>query len=224
MSKSGPLLMLAFLLGAAAARATPTAASAASFAAGPTAGERDEARAEPAVGGPQEPPVETVRRLCEARKALDAVQMDALIADDYQAEQPDGSKISYDRSRGRQTADWERVMGTRWDYRVLGVDGNAVTVLLTEQSAYFDLLGIGTRTQVTVYFADRGKVSGSLSKLDVQEHGSQSKEFRRFHAWLLEQLEQPEPDLVGPDGRLIFDGKGAARMLPWLAKWHAAQN
>lgn len=220
MAKSGPFLELAFLLCAAA-----TAASeAASFAASPTEGERPAAQAEPADRGMQEPPVETVRRLCEARKALDATQMEAVLAEDYRGVQPDGSEIAYDRERGRQTADWERVMGTRWDYRILGVDGSAVTVLLTEESAYFDLLGIGTRTQVTVYFVDGGKVSRSLSKLDVQERGSQAQEFRRFHAWLLQQIEQPEPELIGPDGRLIFDGKGGARMLFWLKKWHEVQS
>lgn len=182
------------------------------------------ARAEAPANGPQEAPVETVRRLCEARKALDAGRMEALLAEDYRGLQPDGSEVAYDRDRGRHIVEWERAMNTRWDYRVLGVDGDAVTVLLTEQSAYFDLLGIGTRTQVTVYFAAGGKVSRSQSKLDVQEHGSQAKAFRRFQDWLLRQMEQPEPELIGADGRLIFDAKGGARMLHWLTKWNAVRD
>lgn len=181
-------------------------------------------RAQPPAAAPHDAPVETVRRLCEARKALDAGQMEAVLAEDYRGEQPDGSEIPYDRERGRQVVEWERVMNTRWDYRVLGVDGDAVTVLLTEQSAYFDLLGIGTRTQVTVYFVEGGRVSRSLSKLDVQERGSQAREYRRFHDWLLQQMEHPEPELVGPDGRLIFDARGASRMLVWLRKWHELQD
>lgn len=192
--------------------------------ASPSDGEKRALQVDAPAAESLEAPEATVRRLCEARKALDAAQMEAVLAEDYRGEQSDGSEIAYDRERGRQTADWERVMSTRWDYRILGVDGSAVTVLLTEESAYFDLLGIGTRTQVTVYFVDGGKVSRSLSKLDVQKHGSQAQEFRRFHAWLLQQIEQPEPELIGPDGRLIFDGKGAARMLHWLTKWHEAQK
>ncbi len=222
MASTTPIQVLAFavlLLGVASSGTAETP----SFAAAPTADKSLAAQAESARG-PHEAPEETVRRLCEARKALDAVQLERLLAEDYHGEQPDGSRIPYDRERGRHIADWERVLNTRWDYRILGVDGNAVTVLLTEQSAYFDLLDIGTRTQVTVYFVEGGRVSRSLSKLDVQERGSQAREFRRFHEWLLQQLEHPEPELVGPDGRLIFDGKGAARLLPWLTKWHAVQN
>lgn len=222
MARTTPIQDLAFavlLLGVAGRGA----AEASSFAAAPTADKSLAAQAESAHG-PHEAPEETVRRLCEARKALDAGLLEGLLAEDYHGEQPDGSQIPYDRERGRHIADWERGMNTRWDYRILGVDGNAVTVLLTEQSAYFDLLDIGTRTQVTVYFVEGGRVSRSLSKLDVQERGSQAREFRRFHEWLLQQLEHPEPELVGPDGRLIFDGKGAARLLPWLTKWHATRN
>ena len=222
MARTTPIRDLAFalLLLCVAGRG---AAETPSFAAAPTADKSLAAQPE-STRGPHEAPEETVRRLCEARKALDAAQLERLLAEDYHGEQPDGSKTPYDRDRGRHIAEWERVMNTRWDYRILGVDGNAVTVLLSEQSDYFDLLGIGTRTQVTVYFVDAERVSRSLSKLDVQERGSQAKEFRRFHAWLLQQLEHPEPDLVGPDGRLIFDGKGAARMLFWLKRWRAAQD
>lgn len=192
--------------------------------ASPTAGKGVTGAEDGATGGSPEAPEETVRWLCEARKALDARQMEAVLADDYRGMQPDGSEIPYDRERGRQTTDWERAMNTRWDYRILGVDGNAVAVLLTEQSAYFDLLEIGTRTQVTVYFVEGEKVARSLSKLDVQERGSQAQEFRRFNAWLREQMKPPEPGLVGPDGRLIFDGQSGGRMLAWLKKWHEARN
>ena len=222
MASTTPIQVLAcavLLLGVAGSGAAETP----SIAAAPTADQSVGAQVESARG-PHEAPEEIVRRLCEARKALDAVQLEGLLAEDYHGVQPDGSQIPYDRERGRDIADWERVLNTRWDYRILGVDGNAVTVLLTEQSAYFDLLDIGTRTQVTVYFVEGGRVSRSLSKLDVQERGSQAREFRRFHEWLLQQLEHPEPELVGPDGRLIFDGKGAARLLPWLTKWHATRN
>lgn len=210
-------LLVATTLGGAAAAPSPATAAA-------EGGDGVAMRAQTPAAAPHDAPVEIVRRLCEARKALDPGQMEAVLAVDYRGEQPDGSVIPCDRERGRRTVEWERGMDTRWDCRLLGVDGNAVKVLLTEESAYFDLLGIGTRTQVTVYFVEGGRVARSLSKLDVQQRGSQAREYGRFQEWLLQQMDPPDPELVGPDGRLLFDGRSAARMLTWLKRWHDLQD
>lgn len=164
-------------------------------------------------------PAQTVRSFCEARKALDAARMEKVLADDYAGVQQDGSEVPYNRQLAYHIADWERAMNTKWDYRILGVNDNAVTVMLTEKSDYFALLGVGTRTQVTVYIVQGGKIKKGVSKLDVQEHGSQAEEFRKFKTWLLQQLDSPEPQLVGPTGNLIFNGRSAPRMLYWLKKW-----
>lgn len=169
-------------------------------------------------------PVDTVRLFCEARKDLDAARMEKVLADDYAGVQQDGSEVPYNRALAYPIADWEQAMNTKWNYKILGVNENAVTVMLTEKSDYFTYLSIGTRTQVTVYIVEGGKIKRGVSKLDVQERGSQGEEFRKFKTWLLDQLDRPEPNLVGPSGNLIFNGKSAPRMLYWLKKWHRHRN
>jgi hypothetical protein len=150
--------------------------------------------------------------------------MEKYLADDYAGVQQDGSEVLYDRARAYHIADWERGMNTKWNYKILGVHNNNVTVLLTEDSYYFTYLGLGTRTQVTVYLVEEGKIKKAVSKLDVQERSSQGEEYQKFKTWLLKQLDRSEPELVNDNGGLIFNGKSAPRMLYWLKKWHAVQK
>jgi hypothetical protein len=176
-------------------------------------------------GGNKSPdPVAVVRGYLTATKALSAEGMLAWLADDYRLVDTNRQERAYRRHLAAPICDWERVMNTRWSYRILGVNQNQVSVILVEHNDYWRLLGLGSRTQVIVYIVESGKIKKSLVKHLVEERGTQDEAFGRFKTWLLAQLKQPEPELVTPEGRLIFDGKSAPRMRYWLRKWHQVQN
>lgn len=169
-------------------------------------------------------PVTTVRAYLEAVKALDAERMQRYLADDYTLVESNGKERAYNRSRAYPICDWERVMHTKWSYKIIGVNKNSVSVVLTEKNDYFTLLGLGFRTQITVYIVESGKIKRGVSKYVVEERGTQGEEYSKFKTWLLNNLERPEPDLVNAGGGLMFDGKSAPRMLYWLRRWNRLQE
>jgi hypothetical protein len=175
-------------------------------------------------GNQAQDPVAVVRGYLAATKALDAARMHRYLTDDYTLVDTNGQERAYRRHLTAPICAWERGMNTRWSYRLLGVNQNQVSVILIEHNDYWKLLGLGSRTQVIVYIVESGKIKKSLVKHLVEERGTQDEAFGRFKTWLLAQLKQPEPELVTPEGRLIFDGKSAPRMRYWLRQWHQVQN
>jgi hypothetical protein len=161
-----------------------------------------------------------VSTYCDARKAMDAAQMEKCIADSFFLVSDNGSATLYNRSSAYPICEWEQLMNTKWTYTILGIDSNVVTVLLKEENDYYELLGLGAGVQVTEYTVKENKIEKGVSKLFITEKGTQSKAYRLFSAWLFSQPGLSEPDLVRSDGRMIFDGKSAPRMLYWLKKWN----
>jgi len=175
------------------------------------------------VGQPvADTPLEVVERHLKAVAAMDPEAIQNELAKDYSLVDTDGSARPYDRKLAMDICGWEKAMRTKWTHEVLGADGNVVTVLSKERSAYFDRLGLGAGVQVEQFTVENGKIVRSVSTLFITERGNQSREFRRFARWLKEQDGVQEPDLIRPDGSLMFDGKSGPRMLYWLERWSDA--
>ncbi len=114
-------------------------------------------------------------------------------------------------------------MKTKWSYEIISVNQNKVTAILREKNDYFTLLDLGIRTQVSEYSVESGKIRHSVSKVVVEERGTQSEAYKKFRDWLLSQPNLSEPDLLDSYNNLKFDGKSAPRMLYWLKKWSRRQ-
>jgi hypothetical protein len=133
-----------------------------------------------------------VRGYLGAMKALDAAGMHRYLADDYATIPSDGSpERLYNRAMAFPICAWEKIMLTRWRYQIISVHRNTVSVVLIEKNDYFALLGLGKRTQVSVYTVERGKVRRGASKLVVEESGTQDEALGRFRAWLRTQMNRP---------------------------------
>lgn len=164
-------------------------------------------------------PAAVVERHMKAVAAMDAKAIVADLASGYTLVDTDGSSRPYNREMGADFCDWERVMHTKWTHEILGVDGNVVTVLAREKSDYYDRLNLGAGVQLEQLVVENGKIAKSISKLFITEKSNQSTEYRKFAKWLSERKDLREPDLIRPDGSLVFNGKSAPRMLYWLTRW-----
>jgi hypothetical protein len=136
----------------------------------------------------------------------------------------DGAAKPYDRALALRICDWEREMHTEWTAQVIGSDKSNVSVVLTERSDYYRLLGLGSGTQVVTYVVESGRIRQEVTRFIVEEHGKQADAFGRFKSWLVTALDRREPDLVRSDGSLIFDGKSAPRMRYWLERWQTDRS
>jgi len=171
------------------------------------------------VAGQPTPPSASVRAYLRALHAMDAVTMERFLAGDFVVIGPDGT-VPFEGARGLETAAWERVMKTNWGYQIIGEHGDSITVIATERSEFYRLLGF--RTEVSVFVVRDGLIRSEVTKYLTVSKGSQDLAYGAFKRWLLANLPSPEPDLVGEGGHLYFSGRSAPKMLAWLRKWHAS--
>lgn len=174
--------------------------------------------------GSAQTPINTVRDYLEAMKAMKAEEMIKYVANDYTLVSTDGAERLYKRDLAFPICDWERGMNTEWSYEIIGVNQNKITVILKEKNDYFTLLDLGMRTQVSEYSVESGKIRRSISKVVVEERGTQSDAYKKFVTWLIAQPNLSEPELLDNNNNLKFDGKSAPRMLHWLKIWNRLQN
>jgi len=163
-------------------------------------------------------PREVVSGYLDALRALDQARMDSHCAPDVVSIAADGSQRRRDAAAARDMRDFERGMNTVWTYRIVCVDGERVTVDLSEQNDFYDRLGVGRRTQREVYVVRDGLVR-RIETSDVRhERGDYRAEYARFKAWLLSTPATADARLVH-EGGLRFDAESAKAMSPWLEKW-----
>jgi len=164
-------------------------------------------------------PRQVVRGYLDALRDLDQDRMDAYCAPDLVWVGADGSERKPpDAAAARGMRDFEREMKTVWTHRIVAVGGEWVTVEMTEKNDFYDLLGVGRRTQREVYFV-RGELIHRIETREMrQERGDYRTEYARFQDWLLSTPAASDPNLVR-DGGLRFDATSARRMRPWLEKW-----
>jgi hypothetical protein len=174
-----------------------------------------------AVSGAAQSPVETMRRYLDALKALNQDDLEKFFAPGAAFLCADGTKAPLDRRQNRSFREFERGTHTRWMYRIAGVNGDLVTVILTEQSEYYRLLGVGKRTSMVVYEVRGGLVQTIRTLGQAHEHGDEGEAAGAFREWLDHQPVAKEMGLVR-DGRLVYDAASARAMLPWLRMWRSS--
>jgi len=172
---------------------------------------------------PSAEPGTVVASYLDALAALDQNRMDSYCAPDIAWIGADGSERKVDAKSRRDMRDFEREMRTTWTYRILSVESGRVTAELFEQNDFYDLLGVGPRSQDEVYAVEGGLIRRMETRDVHHEHGDFQAEYARFKKWLLSTPAAKDPDLVH-DGGLLFDAKSAKPMRRWLEKWSRGQS
>jgi ketosteroid isomerase-like protein len=80
---------------------------------------------------PVQDPAAIVRSYLKAMQALDAERMHRHLAADYTLVDTNGQERAYNPALAFPICEWERGMNTRWSYRILGVNQNQVSIILT---------------------------------------------------------------------------------------------
>ena len=155
----------------------------------------------------------------DALRNLDQKRMAAYCAPDLVWVGADGSerKPADDRA-ARDMRGFEREMRTVWTYRVLAVEGGRVSAELSERSDFYELLGVGRRTQQEVYVVREGLIRRMETRDVLHARGDYKTAYARFQQWLL-NTPAASDSCVLRDGALVFDAKSARRLRPWLEKW-----
>ncbi|MEO8027809.1 MAG: hypothetical protein ABI823_15100, partial [Bryobacteraceae bacterium] len=177
-----------------------------------------------ASGCAQSDPCRTVETYLRALKALDADRIEALIDPSFRSKRDDGSDAPFNYAGSRANREFERGTRTKWTYKIVGVDGERIMVLLTEDNEYYRLLGVGVRTQITAYAARNGKVYFAEGKVMVDEQGSYSLAKRAFLDWLKGQPGAAADAGVNLSGDLVFNAASAPKLLRWLRKYNSIRK
>ena len=165
-------------------------------------------------------PRSVVTRYLNALRRLDQDEMDRFLADTVILRSMDGDEWTLDRTYSRDMRAFERAMRTRWSFRVRTADGERVTVALAEANEFYDLLGVGTRTQVEHYFVRGGRIDRMETIALSHESGDYSKAYEGFKRWLSHTPAASNQRLTRDEGKtLIFNGVSAGAMRPWLQRW-----
>ena len=166
-------------------------------------------------------PTTVVRAYLDAMRDFDVARIHTILAEDYRLTDGDGSSRLYNRNRAQPIADWERGMNTRWTYRILSTRGDTVTALLEEENEYFTLLGLERGVQVRSYVVRDGRVQASYGHLFVTGRSSQAEGLRAFKTWLRENVPNPDPAMITPEGSLQLTKESVRPMLYWMRLWRA---
>jgi hypothetical protein len=174
---------------------------------------------------PHADPLRTVCPYLDALQRLDHEAMASLWAPDVVWVQSDGTREPLDRERTRNFRDFEREMRTRWLSTVDSVHGDSAFITRREANDYYDLLGVGDRTQREMYVV-RGRRIGEMHILGSSHAGpdyDSDSVYTAFKRWVLDTMRVRDPELIGDDV-LRFTGKSAAPMREWLERWRSSSH
>lgn len=169
----------------------------------------------------QSEPCRTVDAYLRALKAFDPDRLEPLV--DPAFRRADGSHTPFDPERNRAHREFERGTRTRWKYSILGIDGERISVLESEDNDFYRLLGVGVRTQIVEYGARNGRVYFAESKVLVDENGVYIRAYRDFATWLRRQPAASDPEVM-KDGDLVFSIASAPKILGWLRKYRQSRK
>ena len=116
--------------------------------------------------------------------------------------------------------DFERAVATSWAYRIVGVDGDKVSVELTEANEFYDLLGVGTRTLSVNYYVRDGRIYRMETTALRHASGDYPRDYDDFKRWLSATPAARNPKIMRGNS-IIFDRESAALLRPWLERWAA---
>ncbi len=169
---------------------------------------------------PQGDPLRTVCPYLDALQRLDHEAMAGLWAPDVVWVQTDGSRPPLDRERTRDFRDFEREMHGRWFTAVDSTHGDSAFITRREANDFYDLLGVGDRTQREMYVVRGGRIGEMHILSSFQPGPDYDSVYAAFKRWVLDTLRVRDPKLVGDDV-LRFTGKSAPAMRGWLERWRS---
>jgi hypothetical protein len=177
--------------------------------------------------GPCDPSVSpTLRVVCpylEALARLDHDAMAALWAPDLLIVDRHGDAHAPQPAFARDMRAYERAARTLWGYAIDSVRGDSAFTTLTESNEFYDLLGVGPRTQREIYVASGGRIR--LMRGMTLEHpgGNFDSAYTAFKRWVIDTAAVRDTVLVG-DGGLRFTAKSAEPMRRWLKAWRSRER
>ena len=175
-----------------------------------------------ALLGPCEATASPVHRvLCPYLQALERLDHEAMAvhwAPDVTTGGPDGEARPVQPGFARDMRAYERAVRTRWGYSIDSVRGDSAFATLTESNEFYDLLGVGPRTQSEVYVVRDGRIRSMWGVSETHPGGDFDSIYLAFKRWVIDTAKVRDPVLVG-DGVLRFTAKSAAPMRKWLDAW-----
>lgn len=167
---------------------------------------------------PETDPLRTVCPYLAALQKLDHKRMTAHTAPAMVSIGTDGRHRPADPQAARDIRAFERKMRTRWHYSIDSVHADSVFVTLWEANDFYDLLGVGTRTQAEIYIVADGRIAEQRTRGFTHPGGEYLPVYQGFKRWLLDTMRVREPKLVGEDV-LHFTEASAEPMREWLERW-----
>lgn len=167
---------------------------------------------------PEADPLRTVCPYLEALQELDHRRMAERWAPDVVSLSAGGERDTVDRLAARDMRAFERKMRTRWVYDVDSVRADSVFVTLLEANDFYDLLGVGTRTQDEVYVVTGGRIGEMRTRSASHPQGEFGAVYRQFTRWVLDTAKVRDAAMV-EEGGLRFTGASAGPMREWLERW-----
>ena len=172
--------------------------------------------------GPCDPAVSpTLRVVCpylEALTRLDHDAMAALWAPDVVIIDGEGDVRPVQPAFARDMRAYERAAGTQWGYTIDSVHGDSAFATLTESNEFYDLVGVGPRTQREIFVASGGRIR-SMRGLTMEHPGGDfDSVYTAFKRWVIDTARVRDSVLVG-DGVLRFTAESAEPMRRWLKAW-----
>jgi hypothetical protein len=145
--------------------------------------------------------------------------MNQYLADDVVL-RADGEEHMIDRRRAADIRAFEQALNTKWSYRIKGTAGERVAVELTEANDFYELLGIGKRTQAEHYFVRNGRIHRMETVALSHESGDYTKAYERFKRWLSTTTASKDPRLTRDGARPCGSiARAPTPCAPWLQRW-----
>ena len=131
-----------------------------------------------------------------------------------------GKPIERTREDLRAIREWEAPMQARFEYEIVAVEGDRLTARLLETNLLYDALDVH-RPMASEYRWRDGRIV-EMNLKEIRETGRVWSDARaELEAWL---AAKPAAETAGvlSEGRLLFDGEGGRKLVPFLADYRKA--
>jgi hypothetical protein len=163
------------------------------------------------------------RVFVKARSEYDVPKVDSLEADDHVWIEFTGERRPKDKTGIRNIVEWEKVMDTKWECRILGYQGGELAVEMREHNRLYDVLGIGFAIRQQRERISSGQLHESRV-VGLRFAGrDQDEAVAEFEKWI-QQKPADQQEGVLHNGHLIFNGAAAQKEIPLLEEWRRIHN
>jgi hypothetical protein len=141
-------------------------------------------------------------------------------AEDYKIALADGREVKLNFENVGRVMAWEKKNHHRSRFKVIGINGNQVTIVLSELNDYQRLLGLGWLTEVNRVTVEGSKVIKSSNLISVHENCCASDKYKTFKEWFLQNADDTSKNkLMGKSEEIVFTAENAKDITRWLKKW-----